>query len=61
MRALAAGLCPRCRAGIDSEHRHRRWEAERERWLAPVTTWDCAACGYGHSEAMLCPACPTAE
>ena len=60
-RALAAGVCPRCRAPVTGEHRHRRWDAERSGWLAPVTSWECTACGYGHNESWMCPACPTAE
>jgi hypothetical protein len=60
-RALAAGACPRCKAPVASEHRHRRWDAERRAWLAPVTSWECAACGYGHNESWPCPACPAAE
>ena len=60
-RALAAGACPRCKAPIASEHRHRRWDAERAAWLAPVTSWECAACGYGHNESWPCAACPAAE
>ena len=60
-RALAAGVCPRCKAAVSTEHRHRRWDAERAGWLAPVTSWECAACGYGHNESWVCPACPTAE
>ena len=60
-RWLSAGTCPRCRAAIAAEHRHRRWDAGRGAWLAPVTTWECDACGYGHNEAWLCPRCPTDE
>ena len=60
-RALAAGECPRCKAPVSSEHRHRRWDAERAGWLAAVTSWECASCGYGHNESFMCPACPTAE
>ena len=60
-RALAAGACPRCKAPVTSEHRHRRWDAERSSWLAPVTSWECASCGYGHNESFMCPSCPTAE
>src|SRR5205823_1483464 len=37
-RALTAGVCPRCKASVSSEHRHRRWDAERDAWLAPVTS-----------------------
>jgi hypothetical protein len=60
-RALAAGVCPGCKAPIGSDHRHRRWDSERSAWLAPVTSWECAACGYGHNESWMCPACPTAD
>jgi hypothetical protein len=60
-RALAAGACPRCKATVSMEHRHRRWDSERAGWLAPVTSWECASCGYGHNESLMCPACPTAE
>jgi len=60
-RALAAGACPRCKASITSDHRHRRWDAERSAWLQPVTTWECGTCGYGHNESWLCPQCPTTE
>jgi hypothetical protein len=60
-RALAAGVCPRCKAPVESEHRHRRWDAGRAAWLAPVTSWECAACGYDHSESWECAACPAAE
>jgi hypothetical protein len=60
-RALAASVCPRCKALVESEHRHRRWDAGRAGWLAPVTSWECAACGYGHSETWACATCPVAE
>jgi hypothetical protein len=60
-RSLAGGSCPRCKAAIAGEHRHRRWDAERSAWLPGVTTWECSACGYGHAETWQCPACPTAE
>jgi hypothetical protein len=55
---LAAGDCPRCRAKVRSDHRHRRWDASRSEWLPPVTSWDCAGCGYNHSETWPCPSCP---
>jgi hypothetical protein len=55
---LAAGVCPRCRGAIAADHRHRRWEATRQVWLAPATTWECGACGFSHGEAWECPACP---
>jgi hypothetical protein len=61
MRSLAAGACPRCKAVIASEHRHRRWETARAHWLPPVTSWECAACGYGHTESWACPACPSSD
>src|SRR4051794_30611723 len=60
-RSLARGDCPRCKAAIASEHRHRRWEVAREHWLAPMTSWECAACGYGHTESFACPSCPAAD
>jgi hypothetical protein len=58
MRRLVAGVCPRCRKTISVEHRHRRWEPARSDWLPPMTSWQCAACGYGHSESWPCPTCP---
>src|SRR4051794_15089622 len=61
MKSLAAGACPRCKAHIASEHRHRRWDTPRERWLAPVTTWECNDCGYGHTESWPCPTCPAKD
>jgi hypothetical protein len=59
-RALQADTCPRCKMGLRREHEHRRWDTERERWLAPLTTWDCSACGFGHSEPVPCIRCPEA-
>jgi phosphate/sulfate permease len=56
--ALLRGDCPRCGAAIVAEHRHRRWEPDRNEWLAPDTAWDCAGCGFSHSEPWDCPACP---
>jgi hypothetical protein len=56
--ALLRGVCPRCRAPLRNEHSHRRWDTERQRWLAPLTAWECAACGYGHEEPAPCNACP---
>ena len=58
MKALGAGACPRCKAAIASEHRHRRWDPARQTWLPPSTSWECADCGYGHNESWPCPACP---
>ena len=60
LQCLLAGECPRCRRPVASEHRHRRWDASRQEWLAPATNWQCAACGYDHGEAWPCPACPAA-
>jgi len=59
-RALLAGACPRCKATVKQAHAHRRWDVQASRWLAPLTTWECAACGYGHEEAAPCSACPEA-
>ena len=59
-RALQVGACPRCQASLRREHEHRRWDTERDRWLAPLTTWECAACDYGHSEPVPCDHCPEA-
>ena len=61
MERLIAGRCPRCPANVSYEHRHRRWEASRQEWLAPMTSWECASCGFGHTEAWACPACPAAD
>ncbi|HLF79113.1 MAG TPA: hypothetical protein VJB57_16655 [Dehalococcoidia bacterium] len=60
MSRLSAGLCPRCRDKITTEHRHRRWEPSRSEWLQPVTSWECRACGYAHNESWACPTCPAA-
>jgi hypothetical protein len=57
-RSLLADACPRCEAPMRREHEHRRWDTEGERWLAPLTTWECAACGYGHAEPVPCERCP---
>jgi len=57
-KALLADACPRCQAPLRREHEHRRWETERGAWLAPLTTWECAGCGYGHSEPVPCERCP---
>jgi hypothetical protein len=59
-KALLEDACPRCKMGLRREHEHRRWDTERERWLAPLTTWECASCGYGHSEPVPCARCPEA-
>jgi len=58
LRLLARGRCPTCRAAVAFEHRHRRWDPTRSRWLPPATTWDCDACAFSHGEAWACPACP---
>src|SRR5256885_12053622 len=31
--ALLRGACPSCGTGILPEHRHRRWEPERNEWV----------------------------
>jgi hypothetical protein len=56
--ALLSGACPRCARSLRQAHSHRRWDPEREHWLAPMTTWDCAGCGYGHEEPAPCATCP---
>jgi hypothetical protein len=61
MERLVAGTCPRCRASVAYEHRHRRWEGSRNAWLAPMTSWECRDCGFSHNEAWACPACPVAD
>ena len=55
---LADGACPRCGRRVESEHRHRRFDASTGAWLAPSTAWECRACGYSHGESWPCPACP---
>lgn len=59
-KSLLADACPRCHASLRREHEHRRWDTERERWLAPLTSWECGGCGYGHSEPVPCERCPEA-
>ena len=59
-KALSADACPNCRAHLRREHEHRRWDTEGERWLAPLTTWECQGCGYGHAEPAPCERCPEA-
>ena len=61
LQRLAAGQCPRCRRGIASDHRHRRWDVEHREWLAPSLAWECASCGFSHSETWACPTCPSAD
>lgn len=57
-RALLSGACPRCGATLSQSHSHRRWDVARERWLAPLTAWECGGCGYGHEEPAPCDRCP---
>jgi hypothetical protein len=59
-KSLIEGACPRCKAWLHQDHEHRRWDTERERWLAPLTSWECAECGYGHAEPVPCGKCPQA-
>ena len=58
MKRLSAGVCPHCRGAIAMQHRHRRWEAARAAWLAPLTSWECASCCFSHGEPWPCPTCP---
>jgi hypothetical protein len=55
--ALAKGACPRCRAAVVSDHRHRHWDPGAGEWLPPSTTWDCPRCAFAHSEAWPCSGC----
>jgi hypothetical protein len=61
MGKLAIGVCPECGRGVTFEHNHRRWEAPRTRWLPPLTSWECSACGYAHTESWVCPTCPAKD
>ncbi len=54
---LTAGVCPSCRSKVRAEHQHRRLEGGGG-WLSPLTSWECNACGFSHSEAWPCPGCP---
>ena len=58
MERLIAGVCPKCRAAVRYEHRHRSWDPNRGDWLAPMTSWDCRVCGFAHNESWVCPGCP---
>jgi len=58
--ALMLDACPRCKASMRREHEHRRWDIEGQRWLAPLTTWECGACDYTHAEPAPCERCPEA-
>ena len=60
MNRLLAGVCPRCRGLVQTEHTHRRWDNIGGRWLPAMTSWDCDACGFNHAEAWVCPACQSA-
>lgn len=53
--ALAAAVCPRCRAALSVHHEHARAGALAE----GLTEWSCSACGYEHSEALTCALCAT--
>ena len=50
---LAAGRCPRCERALAARHEHARTGALGE----GLQLWDCAGCGYRHSEALTCPRC----
>jgi len=43
---------------VRGEHQHRRLGAGGA-WLPPLTSWQCGACGFAHSEAWPCAGCPT--
>jgi hypothetical protein len=58
-RAIAAGACPRCSRTLDSDHQHRRWDTSSRAWLAPLTTWTCAGCGFQQEAPLACEGCPT--
>jgi hypothetical protein len=53
-RAIEAARCPRCGAGLRTEHEHARAGALD----AGLQLWECRGCGYRHSEALTCPHCP---
>ena len=57
-RHIAAGACPRCEAALVSEHEHRRWDTAHAQWLAPLTTWECEACGFQQEAPLACENCP---
>jgi hypothetical protein len=57
-RAIAAGACPRCGEALGSDHQHRRWDTSTSAWLAPLTTWTCAACGFQQEAPLACEGCP---
>ena len=59
-RELEAGACPHCHKTLSVEHEHRRWDAGFQKWLPPLTTWSCKACGFEHDEPVSCPSCPSA-
>ena len=61
MERLVSGICPRCRASVAYEHRHRRWDPARSGWLPPMTSWECRQCNFAQSEAWACPSCPAAD
>ena len=58
-RHIAAGVCPRCRGVLVSQHEHRRWDTAHAEWLAPLTTWQCEACGFQQEAPLACETCPT--
>ena len=60
-RELVAGDCPECRSKLLTEHNHRRWDTTHAKWLAPITTWRCSGCGFGHDEPVACERCPAAD
>ena len=61
MESLTAGLCPRCKAPIQMEHRHRQWDPGTRSWASPSTAWDCGNCSFSHAESWPCPQCPAPQ
>jgi hypothetical protein len=59
--AIAAGACPRCGAALATDHEHRRWDTSNRKWLAPLTTWRCATCGFQQEASLGCEACPESD
>jgi hypothetical protein len=58
LESLSHGICPKCGTPVRMEHRHRSWDPGTKSWAAPSTGWECAKCGFNHSESWPCPQCP---
>lgn len=52
-RALAAQRCPRCSDALSAAHVHARPGGVG----TGLQRWQCARCGYEHSEALTCAEC----